>query len=165
MKPVDLKYDAERALRYSAPPSMVAFESANVELLDRYSQLIEFRAGVVRAHRKLVEKGVFQSIPTLTSETKNGRPGVFWRAVFRTNSGEVLAGMPRKHYIGSKPEALSVWRVWIVRSRLAMDMDQLIFDIGQGLRQAYRSIAATNSGLGRDVVRYSDRSEAMYRES
>lgn len=165
MKPEELRYDAEKALRYSDPPKIVVFEKPNLAVLDRYAELMRLRYRVIGLHRQIVKAGIFQSIPTLTSETKNGRPGLFWRAVFRTNSGEVLGGLPRKHYIGSKPEQLLVWKEWIVRTTLAMDLDVLIHEIGQTLKRAYRVIEGEAGRLERDLEQRTRRWEVLRDES
>lgn len=134
MKPEQLRYDQDTATRYSLPPSTLAFERLTLKLLDHYNDLSQLRGKARLLHDTLITTGVFQSIPTLTSETCPGRPGTYWRAVFMTKSPEVLHGFPRKHYIGSHPANLQCWTQWIDRTRLAIRLNKLIRDIGMTLK-------------------------------
>lgn len=142
MNPDELRYDLQTAIRYSDPPPILQFENRTLDLLDHYTLLLQLRNAAGEYHRTLTHRGIFQSIPTLTSETRYRRPGTYWRAVFKTNSPEVLAGHPRKHYIGSDQTTLDQWNEWIDRTRLAIRLNQLIHDIGMRLKTTAAVISA-----------------------
>lgn len=161
MTPDELRYDSEKALRYSDPPSVRKVENNQQALFAHYAAVTHLRNAAKEYYRTLVQKGIFESIPTLTAETKKGRPGTFWRAVFRTNSPEVNSGSPRKHYIGSDPAKLQHWQHWIDRTRLAMDLNQLIADIGHTLKDQYRTINRAETALASYIGRYTTRLENL----
>lgn len=161
MNPEQLRYDQETATRYSDPPTILVFEIPNLELLDHYAELTKLRAAAKGLHRDLVTAGVFRSIPTLTSETRTDRPGTYWRAVFKINSPEVLAGLPRKHYIGSSPAKLHRWADWIARTQEALDLNQLIHDLGWRLKGHCDRIQRTSAQIAADCSNYKLRLEEL----
>lgn len=150
----ELRYEAEGALRYSDPPDVSVLQLEQTRLLEHYSALMAIRDTAKIHHLRLVREGILESIPSLTSEKRKGRPGTFWRAVFMTRSPEVLRGLPRKHYIGSEEVRLQVWRDWIARTRAAMKLDSLIHEIGQTLKHEWRTVNGVGSRMGGAVAIY-----------
>lgn len=150
----ELRYDPERALRYSDAPGTSDFEKRQQTLLTHYAGLRALRDTAKIYHLRVVRGGIFESVPTLTSETRKGRPGVFWRAVFSSSSPEVRGGIKRKHYIGSDEAKLQEWQDWIARTRLAMALSRLIDDIGNTLRHDCRTIKHTADLMAGAVVNY-----------
>lgn len=158
MKPEQLHYAPKTTLRYADPPTRQTVTYQLEDIAMYYLELLQIRETAKAAHAALVTQGVFQSIPTLTSETKPQRPGTYWRAVFTTNSPEVLSGFPRKHYIGSDHLKLHQWKAYIDRTRRAMNLDQLIHDIGITLKgtaqltyQEAQHLRATSTGHTLDL--------------
>lgn len=154
MTPHKLRYDEERATRYSDPPTAFMFEGPHGLLLVHYGGLLELRNAAKAYYATLVDKGIFESVPTLTSETRKGRPGTFWRAVFSQNSPEVRAGHPRKQYIGSDEAKLQEWKAWIARTRLAMKLSRLIDDIGNTLKHDHRTTSRTADMMAAAMLSY-----------
>lgn len=161
MKPEQLRYDQEIATRYSHPPPILALEGLTLSLIDSYDALLKLRLLAETQHTELVAAGIFESIPTLTSETKNGRPGTYWRAVFRTNSPEVLHGKARKHYIGNDEAKLQQWTAFINRTHHAMKLNRLIFNIGSKLKNHFRTTDHTAGYIAANLVSYQARLQEL----
>ena len=157
----ELRYEAERALRYSDPPGVSVLQRQQGLLLEHYSALMAIRDTAKMHHLRLVREGILESIPSLTCERRKGRPGTFWRAVFRGSSPEVLRGLSRKHYIGSDEVRLQTWTDWIARTRAAMELDSLIHDIGQTLKHDWRTVNHTASMMGAAVANYTLQLEGL----